>query len=77
MGRSKRLREHANPRSGSRQAALDARAADNGFSQGFGVLQPNRLVRDTRRAARTENDWHHAVLFVVLALIIVAWALGY
>ena len=44
MGRSKRLREHANPRSGSRQAALDARAADNGFSQGFGVLQPNRLV---------------------------------
>ena len=46
MGRSKRLREHANPRSGSRQAALDARAADNGFSQGFGVLQPNRLLRE-------------------------------
>ena len=43
----------------------------------MGVKQRGKFVRDTRRRAKTENNWHHAVLFVVLALIIIAWALGY
>ena len=43
----------------------------------MGVKQRGKFVRDTRRRAKTENNWLHGVLFVAIALIVVAWALGY
>ena len=34
---------------------------------------------DTRRPVQTSNDsnWLHAILFVVLVVIVISWALGY
>ena len=43
-------------------------------------LAPNRRTGiDTRRPVQTSNDsnWLHAVGFVVLAAIVISWALGY
>ena len=38
-----------------------------------------RTARDTRRQSKTSNNptWLHAVGFVVLAAIVISWALGY
>ena len=32
---------------------------------------------ESRRPSQTSNNWVHAVLFVVLVVIVVSWALGY
>ena len=44
-----------------------------------GIITPNRRTGlDTRRRSQTsENSWVHAVGFVILAAIVVSWALGY
>ena len=36
-----------------------------------------RIALDSRRPSQTSNNWVHAVLFVVLIVIVVSWALGY
>ena len=54
------------------------------YSYISGSDRPNRhggarTARDTRRQSKTSNNstWLHAVGFVVLAAIVVSWALGY
>ena len=44
-----------------------------------GVIPRNRRTGlDTRRHSWiSDNSWVHAVLFVVLVVIVVLWALGY
>ena len=32
---------------------------------------------ESRRPSQTSNNWVHAILFVVLIVIVVSWALGY
>ncbi len=36
-----------------------------------------RAVVDTRRSAESDSSIIHAVLFCVLAAIVISWALGY
>ena len=81
MGRSKLYNNKEAKQLVAAQESLD-QAPRGDLNRGgkggvLGVKQRGKFVRDTRRRAKTENNWHHAVLFVVLALIIVAWALGY
>ena len=38
---------------------------------------PRRRKFDTRRPAKTNSSIVHAVLFVVLVVIVIPWALGY
>ena len=58
-------------------AKRDGQYGPDAFKSRVGYKQQGKVVYDTRRAARTEGNWLHGVLFVVIALIIVAWALGY
>ena len=82
MGRSKRLNSKA------AKAVIDGHGRNELSDVAFGMARAEsrspfggkplgKLVRDTRRPAKTENNWLHGVLFVVIALIVVAWALGY
>jgi hypothetical protein len=61
--------------------AGDAHAQDygDGGRHTRGVIPRNRRTGlDTRRHSRTsDNSWVHAVLFVVLVVIVISWALGY
>ena len=79
MGRSKRLNnKKAKEVLGQRGSDLNlSRFKRASFNVSGGDTPQGKLVRDTRRPAKTENNWLHAVLFVVIAVIIVAWALGY
>ena len=60
-------------------------AVDNSYTTGSvesinptGIASTRRTALDTRRPAKSnESSILHAVLFVVLVVIIVSWALGY
>ena len=53
----------------------DAHAIDYGDDK---VPRNRRTGLDTRRHSQTsDNSWVHAILFVVLVVIVVSWALGY
>ena len=60
-----------------------APVADNINQRAFRAFRTNGAFRnddiaDTRGHSQTSNNsWVHAVLFVVLAVIVVSWALGY
>ena len=70
MGRSKRLQAW--------QKSTPAKImVDRDSRNGLGVKQSGRLVYDDDARGRDQNNWLHGVLFVVIAVIIVAWALGY
>ena len=75
MGRSKRLQAWQ-MKTKAERLNEDDQGQKRANWHGLGVKQSRRLVRDTRDG-RAQNNWLHGVLFVVLALIIVAWALGY
>ena len=81
MGRSKLYNNKEAKQLVAAQESLD-QAPRGDLNRGgkggvLGVKQRGKFVRDTRRPAKTENNWLHGVLFVVIAGIIVAWALGY
>ena len=81
MGRSKLYNNKEAKQLVAAQESLD-QAPRGDLNRGgkggvLGVKQRGKFVRDTRRRAKTENNWLHGVLFVAIALIIVAWALGY
>ena len=48
--------------------------------RGCGAFNNNDIA-DTRASTRshsqTSNNWVHAVIFVVLVVIVISWALGY
>ena len=69
MGRSKRLNAWKGSTKGEREVDRDSR-------NGLGVKQSGRLVYDDD-ARRAQNNWLHGVLFVVVAVVVISWALGY
>ena len=80
MGRSKRLnskrgREVLAAQGGKTESGRVEVAFGHDDSQG-GKPQ-GKLVRDTRRRASSENNWLHGVLFIVIAVVVISWALGY
>ena len=68
MGRSKRLNAWKGSTKGEREVDRDSR-------NGLGVKQSGRLVYDAR--GRAQNNWLHGALFVVIAVVVISWALGY
>ena len=78
MGRSKRLNsKQAKEVIADRKGLIHGRSTDASFNVSDGSNPQGKLVRDTRRRAKTENDWLHGVLFVVIAVVVISWALGY
>lgn len=70
MGRSKKS---FRKRSEAKFNGVDASTLGG---RGFLDKSQNKLVRETR-GGRVQNNYLHAVLFGVFAVIVAAWALGY
>ena len=48
------------------------------YTHTVGIASKNRTALDTRRPAKSnESSILHAILFCVLAAIVISWALGY
>ena len=59
-------------------------AVDNSYTTGSvesinptGIASTRRTALDTRRPAKSDSSILHAILFCVLAAIVISWALGY
>ena len=81
MGRSKRLNSkeakavlHAHGK--NEVSDLMYCQARSGRSA-LGAKPQGKLVRISRRPASSENNWLHGVLFMVIAVVVISWALGY
>ena len=47
------------------------------YTHTVGIASKSRTALDTRRSAKSDSSTLHAVLFCVLLVIVISWALGY
>ena len=47
------------------------------YTHTVGIASKRRTALDTRRPAKSDSSILHAILFCVLAAVVISWALGY
>ena len=83
MGRSKSTRsltkaERKRVKEGLTSFHSDPSQADDRAINSYGVYSREYVdVAPQRQSQTSDNSWVHAVGFVILAAIVISWALGY